>query len=593
MGDSSVADPVYAAAGYDYGRNAKNVDVPLDDDRKYFFFTFSAGLEAMVGDLEVSCALNQSATMALDPSDPAFFMRASLGGLMGPVDEASIGFSIGGHLEFEPRATWGIDREAASFEGHFWIGGQVNLNEVGLPLAVSGNTVYDFDPNDDGKSLFETPEDGFRFGSNSGLAMSIDAKLIAFEVPIAEATVVGHAGENGSSAYYSGVVRAGNGWMPDEVPVKNTQELLIAGHASSHLEESYFRAEGNATFDAGKLGEWTGLDLEDLAVAQASLDVDADGVLVKGTVSTRFSPYLGLSGDVDAEAFFDGNPDDWYLALDGRLEVSGIDLSSNAHALLDASGLFVEGVMTTPLSRIDMSGTITEDGVDVRGHAQATIPVVAGKEVVQWVTDAAVCGVEAVTDAAVCGTLTVTDAVRCGTDHVTSAAQCGTTWVKSGAQCGYSTAQNAAECGTSYVKSGAQCGWDTFNDIVHCAGCLFGGCSCRVERSCHIANTCTFENSCAVPASCDVARSCEIANTCERVKTCEKRVIVPDFDYGTFEGAVDVAIGTNGLEGSVAGEYCPTGGSCAALGGGRVRVTNSGPEACVTIASLGEFCSKF
>jgi hypothetical protein len=68
---------------------------------------------------------------------------------------------------------------------------------------------------------------------------------------------------------------------------------------------------------------------------------------------------------------------------------------------------------------------------------------------------------------------------------------------------------------------------------------------------------------------------------------------VPDFDYGTFEGAVDVAIGTNGLEGSVAGEYCPTGGSCAALGGGRVRVTNSGPEACVTIASLGEFCSKF
>jgi hypothetical protein len=593
LGESSVADPVYAEAGYDYGRNAKNVDVPLDDDRTYFFFTFSAGLEASVGELEVSCALNQSATMALDPSDPAFFLKASLGGLMGPVDEASIGFSIGGHLAFEPSATWGIDDEAASFEGHFWIGGQVNLNDVGLPLAVSGNTVYDFDPNDDGVSLFEQPEDGFRFGSNSGLDVSIDAKLIAFEIPVAEATVVGHAGDSGASAYYSGVVRAGNGWMPDEVPLKSTGELLIAGHASSHPEDDYFQAEGNATFDAGKLGEWTGLDLRDLAVAEARLVADADGVLVNGSVNTRFSPYLGLSGDVDAEAFFNGNPDDWYVWLDGRLEVSGIDLSSNASAVLDADGLFVEGVMTTPLSRIDMSGTIDEDGVDVRGHAEVTIPIVAGKEVVQWVTDAAVCGVETVTDAATCGTTIVNDAVRCGVEHVTSGAQCGYSTVKSGALCGYRTAQNAAECGTTYVTSGAQCGWDTITDIVRCGVCLFGGCSCQVARSCHVANTCTFENTCQVEASCDVPKSCEVAATCDRVKTCEQRVIVPDFDYGTFEGTVDVAIGTNGLEGSVAGEYCPTGGSCAPLGGGSVLVTKGGPEACVTVASLGEFCSKF
>jgi hypothetical protein len=514
---------------------------------------------------------------------------------MGPVDEASIGFSIGGHLEFEPENTWGIDDRAASFEGHFWVGGQVNLNAVELPLAVAGNTVYDFDPNDDGTSLFEDPADGFQFGSNAELDMSIDAKLIAFEIPIAGATVVGRVGESGGSAYYSGVIRAGNGWMPEEVPLKNTQELEIAGHASSHAEESYFHAEGDATFDAGKLGEWTGLDLDDLAVARASLDVDKDGVLVQGTVGARFSPFVDLSGDASAEAFFNGDPDEWYLLLDGRLEVASVDLGADAHARLDKDGMFVEGVVTTPISRIDVSGSITGHDVDLRGHAEATIPIVAGKVELQWVTDRAVCGVETVTDAGECGVKTIVDGTQCGVDHVTGAAQCGYTWVKDGAVCGFTTAQNAAECGSTYVTSGAQCGWDYFSDLAHCGwSCISSGnCSCRFERSCNIGNTCRFANTCQVEGSCDLPKSCEVPATCDRVKTCEKRVIVPDFDYGTFRGSVDVAIGTHGLEGSVHGEYCPTGGSCAPLGGGRVVVASSGPEACITIATLGESCSPF
>jgi hypothetical protein len=143
------------------------------------------------------------------------------------------------------------------------------------------------------------------------------------------------------------------------------------------------------------------------------------------------------------------------------------------------------------------------------------------------------------------------------------------------------------------MKSGARCGWDIFTDIVHCGVCVFTGCSCRVEKSCDVPNTCTFEDTCEVDASCDVPKTCDIEDTCERIKTCEQRVVVPDFDYGAFEGTAEVAIGTSGLEGSVEGEYCPTGGSCAELGGGRVRATSSGPEACVTVASLGEFCSKF
>ncbi len=119
----SVSDPVYAAVGYDLGKHLTNVDAPIQDDRKYLYFTFSAGFEAQIGSMTISGAKNQSVTMALDPSDPSFFMRASLGGLMGPVDDASVGFSIGGHLLFTPEHTWGIDATKAAFDGHLWIGG--------------------------------------------------------------------------------------------------------------------------------------------------------------------------------------------------------------------------------------------------------------------------------------------------------------------------------------------------------------------------------------------------------------------------------------------------------------------------------------
>jgi hypothetical protein len=122
----SIDDPVYAAVGFDLGLNIKNVDAPIKADRKYLYFTFSAGFSANVGQMTISAAKNQSVTMTLDPSDPSFFVKASLGGLMGPIDEASVGFSIGGHLPFTPTTTWGIDADAASFDGHLWIGGKID-----------------------------------------------------------------------------------------------------------------------------------------------------------------------------------------------------------------------------------------------------------------------------------------------------------------------------------------------------------------------------------------------------------------------------------------------------------------------------------
>jgi hypothetical protein len=476
-----------------------------------------------------------------------------------------------------------------------WIGGKVNLNDLKLPLAIGGNTVVDLDPKDTGKTFFESPENGFQFGSNSELDLSIEAGVLAFEVPIAQSTVVGRIGGTAGSADYSGTVKAGNGWMPDAVPLKNTQQLKAAGHASTELSDSYFAAEGDLSIDASKLGQWTGLDLNDLAMAKATLNADKDGLTVAGTASTSISPYIVLKGDLATAGFFNGKPSDWYVTMDGRFAVSSIDLGADAHARIDQRGMSVSGQFQTPISLIAMSGNISQSGVDLQGNAKVTIPIVAGKEVAQWVTDAAVCGYETVTDAAVCGSQTVANGAVCGYNTVKDATLCGTTIVQDAAQCGTKAVQDSAICGYTTVTDGAKCGYDVISSCAACVSVIWGGsCDCgKTAKSCKVAATCDVAKSCTVAATCNVAKTCSVPNSCQKVKSCEQKVTVPDFNYGSFEGVVDVKIGNSGLEGAVSGLYCPTGGTCITLGGGRVKLSSGKPEACITVPSVGEVCAPF
>jgi hypothetical protein len=55
-----------------------------------------------------------------------------------------------------------------------------------------------------------------------------------------------------------------------------------AGHASTELGDTYFAAEGDVSLDASKLGHWTGLGLNDLAMAKATLSADKDALLELG-----------------------------------------------------------------------------------------------------------------------------------------------------------------------------------------------------------------------------------------------------------------------------------------------------------------------
>lgn len=344
---------------------------------------------------------------------------------------------------------------------------------------------------------------------------------------------------------------------------------------------------------------------EHVTLLEASVKLEYDAATgqglqrFSGTVRLPF-PSIGFMSDVEFDdldvetiGYFNGEPSAWYVTLDGQLAVSGIDLSSAAHARLDQQGLQVSGIFETPLSLIDMSGRITRQGVDVRGHAEVTIPIVAGKEQLQWVTDAAVCGYETVTDAAVCGYDTVADGAKCGYDTVKDGTICGFQTVRDATLCGTETVKDAAECGIHAVTSAVECGVSAVSCGWSCVTSLFSSCNCSQANTCNVANTCTIAKSCTTPASCNVPKHCEVPATCERVKTCQTKVTIPDFDYGTFKGVVDLTIGTSGLTGQVEGKYCQNDAGCTTLAGGRVELSSNKPEACVEVAGLGEFCAPF
>lgn len=584
-----VEDFAQVQVGYDYGRNLEDLEAPVQEDRRYLFFSFSVGLEASAGPVTLSAPNGQSMTMVLDPADPMIYFRGNLGGVsgIGPIEDMGIGLSWQGRIPFEPHVTFGMsDEDAAGFDGNLYLAGSVAIPR--LPLSVDGEIVVDFDPLGNGRSLADmSAEDlGFQYGANGTLNVAADFSVVSFEMELARTSTIYHASREGAYAVFAGQLDPDTDWMPEELPIVSNGALQVGGKISTDIAESYIRMHGEYSFDASKFGLATGLDLSELLMADAEIEISEDGFHLSGVTRSQLTPVLGLDGEATVEAHI-RSLEDFTITLDGHLVIDGIDLSADAHAEVTPEGLFVNGVFVTPISRIDLSGRIDASGVALDGTAEVEIPIVAGREIVQTVTDVAVCGWETVTDSAACGTKIVEDGALCGWDYVQNGARCGTQMVTDGARCGTRMVTDGAICGWNYVTDGARCGWDTVASWF----CENTGLCDYTARSCNVARSCRIDNTCRVDLSCNVARSCEVDATCDRVATCEQHVTVPEFNYGTVRGAANVHIGNDGMTASVDADYCLTEGSCSDIGGGRLDLTSS-PRVCVTVPGLDrEFCA--
>jgi hypothetical protein len=601
LSDLVEAKAPMASVGFDSGDHLASLDAPIAADKKYLYFTYSTELSATAGPVSIAAPGGKSMTALLDPSDPFFFVRADVDGLgpMHDLKEVGFGVSMQGNIPFAPATTWGLPDEVGKFNGQLYVEATAPLKIADLPLELRGAMTVDIDPDHDKITPFGAATAGIQVGANGELNVSVDIvdDIASFQFPLGNASFGAKLAKSNQSAYVSGILRPDTSFLPDSVPIVTTGDAHVAGLIDrSNLSASFFKAEADMTMKASKLASQVGITLNDISVGTASLSIDHSGFQFKGTTHQSISPFIAASNGFSVDAFFSGSPSNWYVGLGGDMAVSGVPLSGNAKALLGTSGIHVTGTYSTPIAAIAMAGDISRSGVNIEGTTSTTIPIVAGNDVLQEVTDAVICGTEDIADAALCGTHMVQDAVLCGARDVADAAKCGTTYVTDGVACGTEYVQSAARCGATYVTDAVKCGASTFSDIAHCgASCItsfFSSCDCTIANSCDFPNSCWAPKSCNIARTCSVAFECEVPKSCPHPKTCKHTVTIPDFNFGSFKAQVHVRIGTSGLEGDVEGDYCVNGGSCTKLAGGRLDLSGA-PKACITVPALGEFCAPF
>jgi len=575
---AGAASPVRATIGYDLGKNllAAGVVAPILEDRKYLVFDYEAGLSASAGPISVAAPGGKAGTLVLDPQDPSFYLTGGLLGLdaVGPLSDMALGLSARGLLAFNPQTTWGVEDQAKPFTGHVYAKGKVSLAR--LPINIKGELVTSIDPTGKGRRIGEGTPEGVQLGANGTVNLGIDfLKVFTFEVPLGKATVGARITKNEHRAYVSGEIGPDAEWLPSPLPFVPESKARAAAYLDSNVAQSFFTAQAAFGLKVNKLYSLVpgmpNLGLKDIDIAEATLRADATGFRVSGKAATPFIPVIKPKGQLAFDAYVPEQPENFTMTMTGELAIVDFPLA-NASARLDKSGMRASGTFKTPLSSLAMAGSVDDQGASLEGTLKMNVR--GAKDVVQKVTDGAVCGYDYVKDGSICGYETVRDGAICGTRTVQDAAVCGSRVVTS-----------AAVCGTHAVTDGAVCGWDVLKSGWSCMKSGFK--NCKAPKTCQVANSCRVANS------CNVANTCTTARSCDKAKTCDTKVTVPDFDFGDFEGKLSVAARAGGATGSVSGKLCKN-GSCTAVPSAKVTL-GSQPRACIKGIpdAPAEICASF
>ena len=409
-----ISKPVQASIGYDYGSNLVDLGAPLNDNQRYLFFDFSSGLEASIGPLSFEAPVGKSVTFVLDPFDPFFFLDGDLPGFgaLGKLKGLGIGMSAQGLIPFTPATTYAIGNDVGSFQGHLYLKGVIPFKAY--PMELDGELVVNFDPDKDGATFLNDPVPDIEYGGNGDLNVAVDfLEFFSFGFPLGNSSMGMKITAAEQNAYFSGVLQPDTSFLPQElVPIKPNHNIQLAGLLSNDLARSFVKGKGEYNLNAEGLGKLIGVNLNNLAAQQAELNIDKNGVLLKGTAGASIHPAIDLGAQASLEAKFTGHPEQWIIKIGGDMSVAGVGLK-NVAVTAGYTGLTTTGSFVTPISSIDMSGMINDAGVDMRGHAEITIPISVLDTVTEWVVDGAICGYEVITDSAICGVNVVVDVLQC------------------------------------------------------------------------------------------------------------------------------------------------------------------------------------
>lgn len=283
-----------------------------------------------------------------------------------------LGFSWNGGIPFAPDTTWGLPSGAGEFKGHLYLKAEVPIHPG---IVLNGPSVWSIDAS------------GFEVGGNGNVDVDISAGPLGFGFALGHASAGVALVADGPEAYFSGEYAPDLSWLPKEVPFTPANAGRLAGFVSAaHPENTRLMAEGSYGYDTAGLSALVGVQLDDIVLAQASMSISPTGVFVQGSSSASIHPSLATGAALDVRTLVSiANPASSYLQMTGAMEIAGVGISpAILHA--GAQGLLVNGAFTTPLSTIALTGEVTNAGPSLTGAAQIVIPLGA---ITQAAADAA------------------------------------------------------------------------------------------------------------------------------------------------------------------------------------------------------------
>ena len=276
-----------------------------------------------------------------------------------PID--AVGFSAHGWIPFEAKTTFGIPEESQNFAGQIVIGGEIPM---GSPFVVLNGEVVTY-----------VGEEGFIQGGNGELSVELEflKGIVNFSLALGNATAAVQVSPDKQMTYISGELDPDALFLDDILPVFPKVGARAAGYIDNGLGDAQITIDGEFDLDADVLGNLIGVNLGSLMTIRGHLSIDTDGVLITGKTSTQIHPDLKSGSEISVLMQMSwASPEDIILELRGDMDVFGVGLE-DVLVSISSQGMLVNGAFVTPLTRIGLAGSITDQGPSLTGSASVML----------------------------------------------------------------------------------------------------------------------------------------------------------------------------------------------------------------------------
>lgn len=266
----------------------------------------------------------------------------------------AIAFSANGWIPYEAETNGSLPEDVADFAGQMYLHGDIPISPA---VSIAGDIVT------------YIGEHGAAQGGNGEVSIGIPGlpSFIDFDISLGNASAAVKVTDGEQKVFVAGELDPDTQFLADILPVMPVAGATAQGYIGDDLENTQLVIEGEMGLGADLLGDLIGVDMSELQMTRAKMSVGANGIEITGSTNMQISPDIQVNSEIEVYAAFDwNNPEDVTLRLRGNMDIFGVALE-DVTLEISSRGMFVNGAFVTPISRIQLSGSITDQGPQMSG----------------------------------------------------------------------------------------------------------------------------------------------------------------------------------------------------------------------------------